>query len=310
MKLRRWLSGVGVVLCLLVGLLLPVSLVSALAVTVSIDAPATVAPGGNFTAQVDISNVENFDSSNFEVVFDPAVLEITDPSPGVGVTDGQIGGTNIPVVSTNELSAGRIRVVINVPGTPGVTGSGYLCELHFHAIGSEGTSSDINLENGLLGDNTANEIPAAWVGATVDIGVPVTLEADAGGPYSGTAGESVSLSGSAAGGTPPYSYAWDLDDDGDYDDSTAQNPSSIWATAGNYTVGLEVTDDDDNTDTDAANVSISAAVPPSEPDSAVGGIAYLPDKPALLAPWIALGAGIIILVAVVAWLVVRRRRVY
>ena len=39
-------------------------------------------------------------------------------------------------------------------------------------------------------------------------------------------------------------YAWDLDGDGAFDDSTAQSPSFTYTTAATYTVRLQVTDDD------------------------------------------------------------------
>jgi PKD repeat protein len=80
--------------------------------------------------------------------------------------------------------------------------------------------------------------------------------ADAGGPYSGYAGDVINLYGSATGGVPPYSYAWDLDDDGLFDDSTDQNPTYSWATAGDYTVELKVTDNVAQEDTDTADVHI------------------------------------------------------
>ena len=38
------------------------------------------------------------------------------------------------------------------------------------------------------------------------------------------------------------SYAWDLDGDGAYDDSSVQNPPFTYTTAGTYTVRLQVTD--------------------------------------------------------------------
>jgi len=53
-----------------------------------------------------------------------------------------------------------------------------------------------------------------------------------------------------------------------------------------------------------ANFSGDGAPPPSTSGS-VGGTAYLPNKAAIVAPWIALGAA---LMAVLGWLVVRRRR--
>ena len=66
-------------------------------VQVIVNAPAEVAPGSNFTASIDVDYVEGFDAADFEVSYDPTVIEITDPSIGVGITDGNIGGTAFPV---------------------------------------------------------------------------------------------------------------------------------------------------------------------------------------------------------------------
>jgi uncharacterized repeat protein (TIGR01451 family)/fimbrial isopeptide formation D2 family protein len=83
------------------------------------------------------------------------------------------------------------------------------------------------------------------------------LVADAHGPYSGDIGESINLVGSATGGVSPYTYAWDLDNDGGYDDATGTSPSRSWSQAGTYTIKLRVTDDHGNVDTDQAQVTIT-----------------------------------------------------
>jgi PKD repeat protein len=81
---------------------------------------------------------------------------------------------------------------------------------------------------------------------------------DAHGPYNGIAGQPVSLTGSATcASVDTCTYAWDLDNDGDYDDATGQSPSHTWNTVGDYTIGLQVTDDDGNPVTDSADVHIS-----------------------------------------------------
>ncbi len=133
-------------------------------VIVSIDAPDdAVAPDSDFTANVNISEVVGFDACNYDVSFDASVLQLDN------VTSGLIGATTIPVDMYNEIIPGTYRIIQNVPGLAGVSGSGYLAVLHFHVIGSEGDSSTISLANGMLSDSSAEEITATWVGDSVDV---------------------------------------------------------------------------------------------------------------------------------------------
>jgi hypothetical protein len=149
--------------------------VAAGVVTVSVDAPATAAPDSDFTADIDISQVTEMDSGNYDITFDAAVLRLDD------VASGLIGSTAIPVDMYNELSPGNYRVVQNVPGVEGVTGSGYLAVLHFHVIGAEGDSSDITLSNGTLADAGAAEIEATWTGDSVSITAALVGDANGDG---------------------------------------------------------------------------------------------------------------------------------
>jgi len=137
-------------------------------VTVSVDAPTGVAPDSDFTANVNISGVTDFDACNYDVLFDATVLRLDN------ITSGLIGSIEIPVGVYNEISPGTYRVVQNVPGLAGVSGSGYLAELHFHVIGSAGDSSLVGPSNGVLSDIAADEIEATWVGESVSIAVEVS----------------------------------------------------------------------------------------------------------------------------------------
>jgi hypothetical protein len=150
-------------LAVVCALLAVVPVAAAPEVTVGIDAPADAAPDSDFTANVNISEVADFDACNYDVSFDALVLRLDD------VTSGLIGSTTIPVDIYNEISSGTWTVVQSIPGLAGVSGSGYLAVLHFHVIGSEGDSSAITLSNGILSNNLAEEIPATWVGDSVDI---------------------------------------------------------------------------------------------------------------------------------------------
>ncbi len=81
---------------------------------------------------------------------------------------------------------------------------------------------------------------------------------NAGGPYNGMVGEAVALSGTATcAAVDICTYAWDLDNDGLYDDASGAATSHTWNALGDYTVGLRVTDDDGSGGTATAQVHIS-----------------------------------------------------
>ena len=59
------------------------------------------------------------------------------------------------------------------------------------------------------------------------------------------------------------SYAWDLDDDGLFDDSTSVQPTFTYTTAGTKVVTLKVTDSDGMSDIDSVNVTVNMNNPPN-----------------------------------------------
>jgi PKD repeat protein len=109
-------------------------------------------------------------------------------------------------------------------------------------------------------DHEGTSVPQ---GSNTDIGAyeyvfganPLVAEAR-GSPTSGQAPLAVSFSGSASGGTSPYSYGWNF---GDGQTSTSQNPSHTYSTAGNYSAVLTVTDNQDVTDTGSISISVTTA---------------------------------------------------
>jgi len=135
------------------------------AATVTLDAPAEVAPGSDFIARVNILWLQDFDAAQFDITYDADVLQFTD------VTDGLINSTAIPAdwgfMPPGE--PGTIRVITNVAGAPGVTGAGYLADIHFHVVGSACNTSALSLSNGVLSDKYGAAIPAIWIGTSVHV---------------------------------------------------------------------------------------------------------------------------------------------
>jgi glucose/arabinose dehydrogenase/PKD repeat protein len=83
-------------------------------------------------------------------------------------------------------------------------------------------------------------------------------------PESGSVPLSVQFNG--AGSTDPdpgdsLTYAWDLDDDGQLDDSAAQNPTFNYTSAGIYTVTLRVTDTSGAFDEDTVTINAGSSAP-------------------------------------------------
>jgi len=135
-------------------------------VSVCVNAPTEAEPDSQFTATVDITDVTDFDAGQFDISYDESVLRLDLDN----VTAGRMGSTEIPVASWNQVGTGTYRIVVNVPGVPGVSGSGSLATLSFRVIGSAGDSSAVGLSNGFLNNNLGSEIAATWTGDSVKVG--------------------------------------------------------------------------------------------------------------------------------------------
>ena len=84
------------------------------------------------------------------------------------------------------------------------------------------------------------------------------LRADAGGPYSGYAGEPFTVSEDIYGGSPPYTCHWDF---GDGNTSTEQHPSHTYHAIGQYNLTFTVTDSEQNTSTDQTTINVTYGPP-------------------------------------------------
>ncbi|MHC1757890.1 MAG: cohesin domain-containing protein [Methanosarcina sp.] len=120
--------------------------------TVSIDTPEIV-EGSTVYATVNIDNVENLDAGQFDLVFNPDVLKI------VGVENGSVGETDIPV-QWRSVDSKTVRVIFNLEGVTGVSGSGQLASIGLEVIGNG--KDDLRISDGLLGDTEAHSIDTDW----------------------------------------------------------------------------------------------------------------------------------------------------
>ena len=131
-----------------------VTCVSAHQTSVSVNAPERM--DSDFSVVIEIENAVGLDSGQFDLSFDPAVVNVT------GVDDGNIGGTVIPIADWALTGENTIRVLFNLPGIDGVSGSGSLAAIHFETIVPGDCAMEIS--DGLLVNTTAKVIPASWNG--------------------------------------------------------------------------------------------------------------------------------------------------
>jgi glucose/arabinose dehydrogenase/PKD repeat protein len=83
-------------------------------------------------------------------------------------------------------------------------------------------------------------------------------------PTTGPAPLTVAFDGTGSTDPDPgdtLSYAWDLDGDGAYDDSTASQPTYTYTTQGSYNASLRVTDSHGASDTDSVTISVGNTAP-------------------------------------------------
>ena len=128
-----------------------------------------------------------------------------------------------------------------------------------------GAANPVNLETGPGGDLfyvdfdggtirriqffIANQPPTAVAGAA---------------PTTGPAPLTVAFNGTGSTDPDPgdtLSYAWDLDGDGAYDDSTASQPTHTYTTPGSFTASLRVTDSHGASDTDSVTITVGNTAP-------------------------------------------------
>ena len=94
------------------------------------------------------------------------------------------------------------------------------------------------------------------------------MDVDAGGPYYGLVDEDITLTGQVYGGTAPYLYEWDLDNDGNYNEATGKFTTVSFDSVGNYQIGLKVTDNEGlkGFDETVVIVEIGENSPPNKPN--------------------------------------------
>jgi hypothetical protein len=156
-----------------VGVLAIPSVASATSLTLS-PVSTTASVGDSFTLDVFINDVTDLFDYQFDLSFDPTILQADGVSDGGFLTSG--GGTSLfaflgfatPFVITLDNTVGLVTPADSLLGPAGgVNGSGKLASFTFTALAA-GTSS-IELSNLILEDSLGNSLTADAVGARVSV---------------------------------------------------------------------------------------------------------------------------------------------
>ncbi len=133
----------------------------AIGVSVAVNAPEVITDA--FTATVDVTDISDMNSGQFDLTFDPAVVNVT------AVNSGDISGTTVPIVDWRFMDADTVRVLFKLSGASGVSGTGSVATIEFAVSGSQGDTDVLDISNGLLSDTGADEIPAVWIEGGVTV---------------------------------------------------------------------------------------------------------------------------------------------
>jgi hypothetical protein len=148
-------------------------------VPVTVNAPEIVS--GTFNATIDVANVTNLTSGQFDLSFDPSVVNVT------SIDSGSMASTEVHMDMWRLMDEGRVRVLFKLPDATMVSGSGSLATIHFMVTSTSGATSVLDVSNGslfglLFTDTNFTsveilDIPVTWTDGEVTIGVPVTVNA-------------------------------------------------------------------------------------------------------------------------------------
>lgn len=237
---------------------------------------ATLAPSGYDTYYSTQVVIQNLDSNGNVVAKTPVdfFIRLTDtastnnapefdlPTPADGkIFDTEVGSEVAFDVAAHDDDSGD-QVTLNVANKP--SGATFITTAANPASGRfSWTPSSTGSTILTITAQDQKGLGATQRSVTINakvINKPPT--ANAGGPYAVDEGGTVSLdaSGSSDSDGTIVAYAWDLDGDGQYDDSTDKTPAFSAANLdgpSKRTVGLEVTDDKGSKSTTAATADVN-----------------------------------------------------
>ena len=185
----------------------------------SVTVDHTYAADGTFTVTATATDKDGGTSAP-----DTATVAVTNVAPTVAVTvpavaEGIAADFTFTATdpSADDTAAGFTYVIDWGDGTPVETLAGGASLTVAHTYATDGTFT--------LTVTAADQDGGVSAPVTATVTVTPTVIADAGGPYAIDEGEDLVLDASGSSAGPTATYAWDLDDDGAFDDATGPTPT-------------------------------------------------------------------------------------
>lgn len=151
-------------------------------VDIRVNAPEFVSD--TFEVTIDIENVTDLDAGGFDLSFDSSVLNVEE------VEAGSIDNTEVPIAMWRFMDDDRIRVLFNLPGADGVSGTGYLTKIVFEVVSNPGDTTIMDLSDDTyereLVDVYSGSITANWFNDNVTVGTSTSASTSAATPMADT----------------------------------------------------------------------------------------------------------------------------
>jgi hypothetical protein len=155
--------------------------------SISIGAPVGVSPGGIFDVFVNVNNVACLHAYQFDLSYDPNVIQVNGEENLTGVTNGSItdvvfGAEPVPFHQWDfqpnpGIPSGTILVVgAQASAATTLTGSGYLAKISFSVVGTAGAFTSLTLSGvAMYNSNVSPIVPDTTTNAvTTVVGLAIT----------------------------------------------------------------------------------------------------------------------------------------
>lgn len=203
------------------------------------DRTVTAPASGEATMQFTISSPQVLPGETVTVPWSvTAPWQESDPTPA-----GVSGSGEVILTSGTSVATVEVTVAADERSVP---------QFFRLALGNSASSANREI---LATQGLGTVLPAQLAAPTVSIEAPPEV----------AEGDTVTLSATASGGTGPYSYAWDTDGDGAYDDGAEPSVDVVAATYGEHVFGVQVTDANEQTATAAHTVAVVNVSPTLAP---------------------------------------------